>query len=52
MVVQVQKVKKSAKVTSKTTQVPFLKKLATFGWLIDQDKSEKLQKGRKSEKSN
>jgi len=29
-VVQAQKVKKSAKVTSKTTQVPFPKKLATF----------------------
>ena len=32
-VVQVKKASKSHKVTSKTTQVPFLKKLATF-WVV------------------
>ena len=43
---------KSVKLTSKITQVPFPKKLATFGFITTQDKSEKLQEAEKGEKSN
>ena len=41
---------KSVKVTSKITQVPSPKKLATFGFITTQDKSEKLQKVEKARK--